>query len=61
MSPQSNHLTTQEAAAELRVSTKTLQRWRLARKITYVRLGGKFLYPRIAIESFIAKRTLVAA
>jgi excisionase family DNA binding protein len=55
------YMTTKEVCALLRTSAKTLQRWRKARKIGYVRLGGKFLYHRTAIEKFIAARTLPSA
>lgn len=55
-----SYLTTAEVCELLRVSPRTLQRWRLTRKITSVRLSGKILYPRTALEIFIAKRTVTA-
>jgi excisionase family DNA binding protein len=56
-----SYLTTEEVCALLRTSAKTLQRWRKSRRITYVRLSGRFLYPRTAIEKFIAARTMHSA
>ena len=53
-----SYLTGKEVCALLRISAMTLHRWRKARKIGYVRMGGKFLYHRTAIEKFIAARTM---
>jgi excisionase family DNA binding protein len=54
-------MTGPEVCDFLRTSTKTLQRWRHARKISYIRLGGRILYSRAAIEKFIAARTVKSA
>jgi excisionase family DNA binding protein len=56
-----SYLTSEEVCALLRICAMTLSRWRKARKITYVRLGGRFLYPRAGIEKFIAARTVQSA
>ena len=45
-------LTEREAAAELRVSTATLQRERAEGKIAYVRRRRRVLYPRESIEDY---------
>jgi excisionase family DNA binding protein len=61
--PLNNHpyLTTKEVCDELRVCAMTLHRWRRARAISYIRLGGRILYSRAAIEKFIAARTVKSA
>jgi excisionase family DNA binding protein len=56
-----SYLTGEEVCDLLRTSTKTLQRWRRARAISYIRLGGRILYSRAAIEKFIAARTMHSA
>lgn len=53
-------LTSAEVCDELRMSSKTLQRWRKAGRITHIRRGGRFLFPRTAIEKFLTARTIAA-
>ena len=55
-----NYLTTGEVCAELRISPKTLQRMRKSRSIDHVRMRGKFLFPRTAIDQ-ILNRLLIRA
>jgi excisionase family DNA binding protein len=61
MATTATYLTTKEVCDLLRISAMTLLRWRKARKISYIRLGGRTLYSRTAIEKFIAARTMHSA
>jgi len=54
-------LLSEEVATLLRCSLKTVQRYRRARKLAYIRRGGRFLFPRTSIETFLASRTVQAA
>jgi len=56
-----SYMTSEEVCAERRISAMTLQRWRRARAISYIRLGGRILYSRAAIEKFNAARTVKSA
>jgi excisionase family DNA binding protein len=56
----SSLLTTEEVCARMRICERTLARLRASGKISYVKLPGKFLYPTIAVEKFIAARTVQA-
>ena len=53
-------MTAREVCDRLRISTKTLGRWRKARLISAVKKGqsGHYLYPAISIERLIASRTV---
>jgi|YNPMSStandDraft_1061717.scaffolds.fasta_scaffold52421_3 excisionase family DNA binding protein len=52
-------LTVREAAARLRISKPTLDRWRFeGRGPRYVRLGTRVLYPRTAIEEFLEANSI---
>jgi excisionase family DNA binding protein len=55
-----NHafLTTPEVCELLRISEKTLQRWRKDRKLTYIRRGGRFLFRSTDLDNFLAQRTV---
>ena len=46
-----------EACDMLRVSTRTLYRYVRARKLAAIKLDGKLLFERTAIERFKEKRT----
>jgi hypothetical protein len=53
-------LTRSEAAAELRLTVKCMDNWRCAgRGPTFLKLGGRVVYPRSEIEAFkaAARRT----
>jgi excisionase family DNA binding protein len=54
-------LTTQELCDLLRVSEKTVQRWRRGNLITYVLKGGGYLFPSSDVSRFIASRTVPIA
>ena len=55
------YLLTEEVASLLRCSIKTVQRYRRARKLAYIRRGGRFLFPRTEVERFLADRLVQAA
>ena len=55
------YYTSQEVCAVLRRSAKTLGRLRKKRAITFIRTGGKFLYPISAVNKFLNDRTIGAA
>lgn len=54
-------LTSAEVCSLLRFSQKTLQRWRKARKLTFVRRSGRYLFPAADVDRFIAARLVRAA
>lgn len=47
-------LDVKEAAAMLRLKVSTVRAWILARKLPYVKLGGRVLFRREDLEAFIA-------
>lgn len=54
----SEKLTTIELAAELKRSTATVERWRRQRQgPPYLRLQGRVLYDRIAVEEWLQSRS----
>ena len=55
------YLTTSEVCGLLRIGDKTLQRWRNARKLTFIQRGGRFLFPAAEIDRFLESRTVRAA
>jgi excisionase family DNA binding protein len=50
----------EEAAKILRVSERTLQRFRLARRIAYVTIGRTIFFRKSAIERFLENCTVRA-
>ena len=55
-----SYLTQPEAAKILRVSTRSLERWRLAGTgPKYIR-AGRILYSRAALEAWLADRTFTS-
>jgi excisionase family DNA binding protein len=57
--PQHALLTSDEVCNVLRISPRTLKRWRSARILTHVRRGRAFLFPRAAVEKYITSRTVI--
>lgn len=54
-------LTAQETRKILRLGKNAIYDLARARKIEYVKIGGKILFPREAIEKFIRQNTIPAA
>lgn len=53
----SNTLTEQEVATALRISTKTLQRWRASGVgPVYLKVAGRVRYPQAELVSYLAER-----
>jgi excisionase family DNA binding protein len=55
------YLTTAEVCDYLRITEKTLQRWRKARKLTFVHRCGRFLFTTAEVDRFLEVRTVRAA
>jgi len=55
-------LTQREAASVLRLSERTLERWRVSGKVNlpYVKLGNSVRYRLEAVERLIASRTIIS-
>lgn len=54
------YFSTSELCDLLNICPRTLARYRSARSIAFVRLRGKFLYPSVAVDKFLAARTVQA-
>ena len=52
----SPYLTMKEAAAYLRINPVTLNRWTLAQKISFGRVGLKKVFMREQLDNFVGKR-----
>jgi excisionase family DNA binding protein len=61
MTPTTELLTADEAAARLGVEVVTLAKWRSNKRyrLAYTKIGGKVRYPVLALEKFIAERTVM--
>lgn len=55
---ESPYLTTTEASKLLHVSKRTLNAWRYARWIPFVKLGGRILFKRSDLQQFIERQTV---
>jgi excisionase family DNA binding protein len=55
--PSLEYLTTEEAAATLRLSVRHLYRLIKAKQITALRSGRKYLVPRSAVAAYIERQT----
>jgi excisionase family DNA binding protein len=54
------YITTAEAAKLLCLSRRTLNGWRYARRINYVKIGGRVLFRLDELREFIQRRTIRA-
>lgn len=54
------YLTAREAQARLRIGHNMIYDLARRREITYIRVGGKFLFPEEEVEAFIRKNTVPA-
>lgn len=52
-------LTTTEAARQLSVTTRTMERWRAQKEgPNYFRIGGRVYYTQAAVDQYLASQTV---